>query len=162
MLLSSIVALILSSASASVLAQSCTRSYTVEAGDICDGISAAQNVSTYQLAVLNPSINAGCTNLMPGQVLCLGTSGDDCTNTYVVKPNDICHDVAAAHKIDLAIFFHNNPQLDAKCDNLYIGEVVCVASTDVAPPLPSGPLPATSVPATAQPATPTDDIPWCD
>lgn len=31
-----------------VLAQSqpCTRTYTVEEGDICDGISAAQNVST--------------------------------------------------------------------------------------------------------------------
>ena len=26
--------------------QQCTRSYTVKAGDICDGISAAQNVST--------------------------------------------------------------------------------------------------------------------
>jgi LysM domain len=80
---------------------------------------------SYQLAVLNPSINEGCTNLTPGQVLCLGTPDDDCSTTYVVKPNDSCDDVAAAHKIDPSVLYHNNPQLDAKCDNMYIGEV-CV------------------------------------
>jgi LysM repeat protein len=160
MLLSSIVALIFSSAVVSVSAQSCMRTYTVESGDVCDGISAAQNVSTYQLAVLNPSINAGCTNLMPGQVLCLGTPGDDCNTTYVVEPNDTCDEVAAAHKIDPSLLYHNNPQLDAKCDNMYIGEVLCVAPTGVAPPLPTGSLPATTIPTTALPAN--TDIPWCN
>lgn len=46
----------------------CNRSYTVQAGDFCDGISAAQNVSTYQLATVNPVINPTCTNLFVGQV----------------------------------------------------------------------------------------------
>jgi len=163
MLLSSFVSLIFFSAVTSVFAQNqqCTRTYTVQEGDICDGISAAQNVSTYQLAVLNPDINAQCSNLMPGQSLCLGTAGEDCTDTYVVQPNDTCEEVADAHKVDLGVLYHNNPQLHPTCDNMYIGEVLCVASTDVAPPLPSGAIPATSIPATAYPAAPTD-LPWCD
>lgn len=60
---------------------------------------------------------------MPGQDLCLGTASDDCTTTYVVEPNDDCDKVAHAHKIDLGVLRHNNPQLDGKCDNMYIGEV---------------------------------------
>jgi len=81
MLLSSVVALILSSAVTSgklsnflrglplssyamaVFAQNqqCTRTYTVQAGDICDGISAAQHVSTCVLSLIirafvNPSV----------------------------------------------------------------------------------------------------------
>jgi LysM repeat protein len=162
MLLSSVVALIFSSAVTSVFAQNqqCTRTYTVQTGDICDGISAAQHASTYQLAVLNPGINAQCSNLMPGQVLCLGTPGADCNDTYVVEPNDTCESVAAAHNADLGVLYHNNPQLNGKCDNLYIGEVVCVANSDIAPPLPSGAIPATSIPTTAYPAT--TDLPWCN
>jgi len=164
MLLSTIVTLIFSSAVGSVLAQSqsCTRTHTVEEGEICDGISAANNVSTYQLAVLNPVINAGCTNLMPGQVLCLGTADDDCSTTYVVKPNDDCYEVAAAYNIDLGVLYHNNPQINGECSNMYIGEVLCVASTGVAPPPPSGLLPAATIPPTAQPAKPTGDLPWCN
>jgi len=165
MFFSFIVALVFASAGVSVLAQSsCTRTHTVALGEICDGISAATNTSTYQLAVLNPSINAGCTNLVPGQVLCLGSPGHDCCTTYVVEPNDDCYKVADAHHIDLHMIYQNNPQLDAKCDNMYIGEVLCVAPTELAPPLPSNvPLPATSIPSTAQPALPTDtDLPWCD
>jgi hypothetical protein len=72
---------------------------------------------------LNPGINAQCSNLMPGQPLCLGTAGADCDDTYVVEPNDTCEKVAAAHKTDLGVLYHNNPQLNAKCDNMYIGEV---------------------------------------
>ena len=62
---------------------------------------------------------------MPGQALCLGTPGDDCTDTYVVEANDTCEKVVAAHgpKLDLGILYHNNPQLNTKCDNMYIGEV---------------------------------------
>ena len=41
--------------------QQCTRTYTVQAGDICDGISAAQHVSTcvrniIVRAFVNPSV----------------------------------------------------------------------------------------------------------
>jgi len=107
-------------------ASSCTRSYTVVSGDTCDGISAAHNVSTYQLAAVNPVIDSACSNLQIGQVLCLGTKGSDCTKTYTVVPDDVCDSVAATYGINTTLLFANNPILDLACDNLYIGEVVCV------------------------------------
>ncbi|KAF9026393.1 hypothetical protein BDZ89DRAFT_1134818 [Hymenopellis radicata] len=47
-----------------------------ELGDVfCDASSAANN--TYQLALVNPPINAQCTNFA-GQRPCLGQVGKDC------------------------------------------------------------------------------------
>ena len=47
----------------------CARTYTVQAGDTCDGIAARENVSSFQIANVNSAtINASCTNLVPGQV----------------------------------------------------------------------------------------------
>ncbi|KAJ3484280.1 hypothetical protein NLI96_g5750 [Meripilus lineatus] len=138
----------------SALANSCTRTYTIQQGDWCDTISAAHNSSTYQLAVVNiDKIDSECSNLIPGDQLCLGTEGQDCTQTYVVKPGDICEDVANNHRINATVFYQNNPQLNADCDNLYDGEVVCVASTVLVPNLPEGsPMPATTIPAGVAPA----------
>ncbi|KAI0249274.1 hypothetical protein BJV78DRAFT_1129951 [Lactifluus subvellereus] len=151
------------------LATSCTRTYAVQEGDFCDKISAAHNVSTYQLAVVNPSINSDCTNLLPGQILCLGLSEGDCTTTYVVKPDDDCDIVSFAHQINSTVFRSNNPQLNANCSNMYIGEVLCTAQTvTVSHPPPGGKVPATAIPTTAAPSKHTDgpvsedDLPWCD
>lgn len=39
----------------------------------------------YQLAVVNNGIiNDDCTNLIPGQKICLGYEGEDCTTVYGV------------------------------------------------------------------------------
>ncbi|KAH8096835.1 hypothetical protein BXZ70DRAFT_1072347 [Cristinia sonorae] len=170
----------------SVAAADCARKYTVKAGDYCDQISAANNASTYQLAVTNiGKINEDCKNLQPGQDICLGFVGQDCTNTYVVKAGDTCTGVAAKHGLNTTLFNHNNPQLHAECDNLYIGEVVCVGGGPAVPPLPAGaPMPAATIPPGAQPATPPkaepveddedcddeednededdENLPWCD
>jgi len=167
MLISSLIALFVSSAVAPALATQCTRTYAVQEGDICDKISAAHSVSTYQLAVVNPSINPDCTNLVPGQILCLGLSNGDCTTTYVVKSNDDCDIVSSAHQINSTVFQSNNPQLNADCSNMYVGEVLCTAKTVTVPELPSGGVvPATAIPTTAMPSKHTepsdDDIPWCD
>jgi len=137
----------------SASAVDCTRSYTVKEGDICDGISAANNVSTYQLAVVNPQIDATCNNLQPGQSLCLGWAGQDCTTTYVVKADDTCDLITAALAINTTMLYVNNPQINADCTNIYIGEVLCAASQFSAPPPPSV-IPATSIPASAIPAVP--------
>jgi len=164
MRLSSFVALVLSSTATSVLADSCKRWHTVQSGEICDSICQAESVALYQLFVLNPEIDAECTNLMPGQELCLAKPNEDCKQVYQVKPNDTCEEVSEAHGIKLATFFYNNPQVNQDCTNLYIDEVVCVAhdyinydhGTTTPPPAPS-------MPSTALPAMPTDtDLPWCD
>ncbi|KLO15198.1 hypothetical protein SCHPADRAFT_825133, partial [Schizopora paradoxa] len=107
-------------------AHACTRNYTVLEGDTCDSISAANNASTYQLAAVNPSIDAGCSNLLPGESLCLGTVDQDCKETYVVQPDDTCDIVAASQGINSTMVRFNNPQIDEECTNLYIGEVLCI------------------------------------
>ncbi|EMD32389.1 hypothetical protein CERSUDRAFT_118748 [Gelatoporia subvermispora B] len=136
-------------------AQTCTRTYTVQDGDICDGISAAHNVSTYQLAVVNPSIDSECNNLQSGQSLCLGYEGEDCSTTHVVQLGDTCDDIAQTYGFNATILNNLNPQLDAQCDNLYVGEVVCVANNAAVPSPPAGSaLPAATIPATAIPANP--------
>ncbi|KAF8123012.1 hypothetical protein EV363DRAFT_791836 [Boletus edulis] len=134
----------------------CTRYYTVQPGDICDKISAQNNVSTYQLAVVNDNIiDPECDNLNPGSSICLGWTGEDCSTTYVVQLDDTCDDIAYAYNINETIFWDNNPQLNQDCTNLYVGEVVCTAPTVIVPPLPaSGTVPASQIPATATPALP--------
>jgi len=115
----------------------CTREYTVQPGDFCDSISAAQNVSTYQLAVVNYGIiNQDCSNLYPGEQLCLGHTGEDCTDTYVVEACDTCEDISNKTGVPLDQLYVNNPQIDDDCSNIYVGEVLCVATTPTVPDVP--------------------------
>ncbi|KAG7440520.1 uncharacterized protein BT62DRAFT_937919 [Guyanagaster necrorhizus] len=132
----------------SVVAQ-CTRNYTIQDGDICDSISAANNVSTYQLATINAGyINSACSNLEIGANICLGYSGEDCTETYVVEADDTCEGITTKFTVDEATFYNNNPNINDQCTNIYIGEVLCVASTIAVPPAGSS-VAATAIPSTA-------------
>ncbi|KAF8874425.1 hypothetical protein BD779DRAFT_1664253 [Infundibulicybe gibba] len=135
----------------SVFAKDCARSYTIKEGDICDRISAAKNVSTYQLAVINAGIiDPKCSNLVPNKSICLGYSGEDCTTTYVVKPDDSCDLINSKHGINSTILYMNNPQINQACTNIYVGEVLCVSKTVQVPPAnPNFPPPAVSIPVTA-------------
>ena len=82
--------------SAAAFAASCTRTYTIKEGDWCDTISAAHNVSTYQLSAVNSGIDAVCHNLEVGSTLCLDTEDEDCTTTHVVESGDSCQDLQGA------------------------------------------------------------------
>lgn len=85
--------------------------------------------SSYQLAVVNSNvIDPACDNLVPGESICLGWEGEDCTDTYVVNLGDDCDDVAYAFNLNSTIFNANNPQLNEDCTNMYIGEVSFSAS----------------------------------
>ncbi|KAK0191680.1 hypothetical protein F5146DRAFT_1112062 [Armillaria mellea] len=106
----------------------CTREHTVVAGDTCDGISAAFNVSTFQLAHVNTVIDAACDNLQIGQVLCLGVIGQDCNQTEIVVSGDSCSGIALANNIDLATLLVNNRNVNSACSNLLIDTVLCVAA----------------------------------
>jgi len=153
----------------------CDRTYTVVEGDTCDGISAAHNVSTYQLATVNnPTIDDTCSNLAINQTICLGTTGEDCSTTYVVAPNDSCDTITSMAGINATILYANNPQIDSGCDNIYVGEVLCTANQVQVPPASANkptsvvsvaPGTATAAPAPTQsPASDgdDDDLPWCE
>jgi len=131
----------------------CGRKYTVKANDICDGISAATNTSTYQLAVVNNGvINSDCTNLNPGSEICLGWIGADCQITTIVQKDDSCEKIQARSGVNSTILNLNNPQINEDCSNLYIGEVLCTDKSVNVPNAPNGVIPATAIPATATPA----------
>ncbi|KAG2072069.1 hypothetical protein BDR04DRAFT_1191915 [Suillus decipiens] len=115
--------------SGQALPAGCDRNVTVQPGDICDAISATQNVSTYQLAAVNNgTINPACSNLSIGEVICLGITGQDCNVTYVVQPGDTCQGISNATYIPIETLFTNNPNVDTNCTNLYSGEVLCTAN----------------------------------
>ncbi|KAI0666507.1 hypothetical protein C8Q78DRAFT_930262, partial [Trametes maxima] len=107
----------------------CARNYTVVAGDTCDGISAKENVSTFQLATVNADkIDAACDNLAIGEPLCLGITGQDCQVTHVVESGDSCDSIAQGAGTTVAILLANNPNVNSECTNIGIGEVLCTAN----------------------------------
>lgn len=130
------LALLLAAAS---VAADCVRNYTVRSGDICDGISHSQGVSTYQLASANTqTIDPTCSNLQPGQSLCLAWAGYDCTELATVQAQDSCQDILAAANINMTALLYNNPQIGQDCAGLYVGEVLCVSASAAVSPYPSG------------------------
>ncbi|KAG1730382.1 uncharacterized protein EDB91DRAFT_1059443, partial [Suillus paluster] len=124
----------------------CDRTLIVQAGDTCNKISAEHKVPIvcaivipdihltlnvchrYQLMTVNPDIDPTCSNLYPGQVLCLGIAGQDCDATYVVQYGDICYKIIYETDIPLKTLYTNNPKINANCTNLYPDEVLCTAS----------------------------------
>ncbi|OJA13781.1 hypothetical protein AZE42_07456 [Rhizopogon vesiculosus] len=120
---------IASSVAGQGLPANCDRTMTVQAGNTCDDISAAYNVSTYQLAsVNNATIDASCDNLYVGEVLCLGITGQDCTTTHVIQSGDTCSSVSTAADISINLLLQNNPNVNTICTNLYPGEVLCTGN----------------------------------
>lgn len=157
-------ALVVLVAALPAFAAQCSRSYTVKSGDTCDMISAAQNTSTYQLAVMNSgSVNQGCTNLAIGQTLCLGNANEDCQTTHVVQDGDICDTIMSTYGINATMLYTNNPNINEGCTNIYPGEVLCVVNGVQVPPAPAGGIPTPSpsaVPAsTVQAPSPTAPAP---
>jgi len=126
----SIVALsaLLAVASAQVRAD-CTRYGTVVSGDTCTTVSLRYGVPICQLIDANKGvIDPLCDNLYPGEVLCLGLQGKDCTTTVVVQSGNTCNSIAATAGIPVTTLFANNPNINSGCTNLYPGEVLCTAS----------------------------------
>ncbi|KAI5306010.1 hypothetical protein KEM56_002561, partial [Ascosphaera pollenicola] len=55
----------------------CDKTVTVGSGDSCWALASANGLSLEQLISLNPSVNSGCTNLVIGEKLCIGSGGSD-------------------------------------------------------------------------------------
>ncbi|KXN82893.1 hypothetical protein AN958_01962 [Leucoagaricus sp. SymC.cos] len=119
-----LVLTILASTAIAQVPNNCSRTYKVVLGDTCDKISAAQNVSTFQLAHVNAdTINPDCSNLVSGETICLGIEGQDCDNTHTIVSGDSCSDISVAANIDLSTLLANNPNVDSTCSNIYPDEV---------------------------------------
>lgn len=81
-------------------------------------------INSYQLATVNfGHIDPECSNLLIGDNICLGHDGQDCTSTYVVKLDDTCEQISAITGVNTTTLYLNNPQINAGCTNIYVGEV---------------------------------------
>ncbi|GAW21816.1 hypothetical protein ANO14919_113410 [Xylariales sp. No.14919] len=94
----------------------CATPYTVQAGDTCNSISLALNVSTYSL------VNAGgllpdCSNLVSNISLCLPSP----CSLYMVQKNDTCTSILSTSGLGVsaAQFLAWNPNINGLCGNLY-------------------------------------------
>ncbi|KAL7628067.1 hypothetical protein AAE478_002263 [Parahypoxylon ruwenzoriense] len=123
----------------------CTATYTVVPGDRCIDIIAKLG-STFTLAQFyewNPQVNSYCTNLYPGQQVCVaiaqtpppppacdapvaGGMVSNCAKCYKVVEGDYCLLVAGKNGISLGDFYAWNPSVDATCSNLQLGYNYCV------------------------------------
>lgn len=109
--------------------------HKVASKDTCVAIAAAYAMPLHELYSLNPQINqqsmevAACTNLKIGEAINVQTS----LTTYAVVAGDTCINISGAHGMLLDVFMAANkeastsPAINAKCTNLAIGEIVCVA-----------------------------------
>lgn len=99
-----------------------------------------------------------------------------------IVADDTCEGIAKAHNVNTTLLHENNPQIDPECSNIYIGEVLCVATKVIVPPpaatdksFPTPPNASPPVPVkTPEPTVDTpkpdegdddyddEDLPWCD
>jgi len=109
----------------------CDQSYTVKPGDICNSIAALNNAPTYQIMCQNDGIDGKCSDLHPGQNICLGRKGEYCEDTYVVRYPDTIQSIARRFNIPVEIVEANNYCYDSGhgkiCPPFNDGTVVCIA-----------------------------------
>ena len=64
----------------------------------------------------------------------MGVTGQDCDEVHVVAEGDFCASIAAAADIELSTLLANNPNVDADCTNIGIGEVRVLSDFNSGPP----------------------------
>ncbi|KAF9068410.1 hypothetical protein BDP27DRAFT_823732 [Rhodocollybia butyracea] len=114
-----------------VLAQtssSCQTIHTVVQGDNCQALAATFNITDAALLAANPSVDSTCSNLFVGEQLCIppAPTPPSCQATYTVVSGDNCVAIAAKFNVSDASLLAANPQVDEFCDNLNVGEQLCI------------------------------------
>lgn len=131
----------------------CGRYYQAHSGDYCQAISLNHTISVALFEAINPSINAGCSNLAPGFYYCVfptaswnatsnaasssaptvfppgptpsGTTSA-CFVWHTVVSGDYCGLLEQSYGITCAQLQKWNPSIHANCDNLLLNEAYCV------------------------------------
>lgn len=105
---------------------SCPDSYTVQAGDTCNSISLAHNVSTFAMLYWN-GLNANCVDFpSAGSSICLPSQ---CA-IYTIRENDTCVEIVKNNAPDISIrqLQSWNMNLNTLCTNLdtMLGDQICI------------------------------------
>ncbi|KAJ7222200.1 hypothetical protein GGX14DRAFT_352573 [Mycena pura] len=139
----------------------CMEWYTVASGDGCTSITQKFGLSAAQFAALNPELTSTCTNLGLGEAYCVravgqisaavptnavvGTDNNDCAKYDTVISGDSCPAIEARNNVSDSLFRALNPEINAACTNIQLGEAYCVAA------LPGVSISATSTSTTTAP-----------
>ncbi|KAH9206729.1 hypothetical protein DL95DRAFT_347253 [Leptodontidium sp. 2 PMI_412] len=131
----------------------CGKYYTVVTGDDCSLIVLNNTITLSLFEAINPSINANCTNLVPGLAYCVSPTADwnttsttTTTSGYVSPPdptptgttsycyvwhvivaNDNCDLLESEYGITFTQLQQWNPNLNSTCGNLILGDAYCVS-----------------------------------
>lgn len=101
-----------------------TGTYTVAAGDDCNGVAFAHNVSTFALLYQN-NLNPFCADFVPGVEVCLPLECD----VRIVQANDTCLGVVQSTEAQITVTQLQawNPNINMICGNLprMNGTVIC-------------------------------------
>lgn len=131
----------------------CGQYYIVQSGDDCSLITLNNTITVSLFEAINPSINAGCTNLVPGLAYCVrpvanwnstnttttttasyvtapaptpsGTTSD-CYEWHVIVSGDYCALLESEYGITFAQLQSWNLNLNSTCGNLILGDAYCV------------------------------------
>ena len=136
--------------------ENCGAYYQVQVADTCNRISLAGKVSVGLFQQINPSINSGCTNLVPDLWYCVhpirdwNITTDDgggnpvssttlpppgptpsgttktCYKWHLVVSGDNCALLQDTLGVTMVQLMAWNPELKADCSNLVLGEAYCV------------------------------------
>ncbi|XWW92082.1 hypothetical protein V2A60_000004 [Cordyceps javanica] len=128
----------------------CGRYYEVKTGDYCQLIALNNTITVTLFGSINPSINSGCTNLIPGFFYCVfpalgwndtkittssyvtppaptpSGSTSNCYEWHVVVSGDDCSKIGTEYGLTLDQLRQWNPQLKADCSNLLLDDAYCV------------------------------------
>ncbi|CAF9932024.1 MAG: hypothetical protein ALECFALPRED_005146 [Alectoria fallacina] len=135
----------------------CGKYYQCNPGDNCQQISLNTSITLSLFEAINPNINAGCSNLMPGFYYCVfptqdwnatasTSNGTMMTSVYVTAPaptptdttsscyawhvvvsGDTCAKIETSYGITFAQFQDWNPSIDTACSKLLLSEAYCVS-----------------------------------
>ncbi|KAJ5295310.1 LysM domain protein, partial [Penicillium antarcticum] len=129
----------------------CGKYYQVNDGDYCQLIALNFTITAALFQQINPSIDDGCTNLVPGLYYCVLPTSDwnetsttttstyvtapaptstgateSCYEWYVVKSGDYCALIEAVYGITMAQLQLWNPELLDNCSNLVLDDAYCI------------------------------------
>jgi|GEM_PF-91996 len=110
--------------------------YTIRAGDTCFLLAQRFGTTVAAILALNPGLN--CNNLQIGQVICIPNPPTCPTGSfaYTIQAGDTCFLLAQRFGTTVAAILAINPGLN--CDNLQIGQVICIPNPPPPPVCPPG------------------------
>ncbi|MGI5840444.1 MAG: LysM peptidoglycan-binding domain-containing protein, partial [bacterium] len=121
--------------------------YTIRAGDTCFNLAQRFGTTVQAIQAINPGLN--CNNLQIGQVICIPSTPPPPPTcppgsfAYTIVAGDTCFNLAQRFGTTVQAIQAINPGLN--CNNLQIGQVICIPSTPPPPTCPPGSFPYTVV-----------------